>query len=30
MWAIVKVVGLIVVAFLVVFTLIDYFARNKG
>lgn len=30
MWAVVKIVGVIVVAFIIVFTIIDYFTRNKN
>lgn len=30
MWAVVKIVAVIVVAFIIVFTIIDYFTRNKN
>jgi len=29
MWAVLKVVGVVVVAFLVLFIIVDFFSRNK-
>ena len=29
MWAVIKIVGIIVIAFLVVFTIFDFFTRRK-